>query len=228
MPKGKSWASVKFTLIPPGLLACHCEHTLSCSHPLSFWVLHLPPPPPGFLLSLSFSEAFLISSCFCFPPFFAPASSCLHPRGAVDGTQCRHALGQLHHEPSRTPFCLFSHRRPFSSCPLPSLLSPLFPSFPFHISPLHFLQVFCSRSLLFLSAPVLLLPPRSPSHCPACSCVPALGDPLPIHHYFHGYLAGFSVRSGRLESREVIECLYACREGLDYRDFESLGKGMKV
>jgi hypothetical protein len=51
---------------------------------------------------------------------------------------------------------------------------------------------------------------------------------LPIHHYFHGYLAGFSVRSGRLESREVIECLYACREGLDYRDFESLGKGMKV
>ncbi|XP_040834963.1 calsyntenin-3 [Ochotona curzoniae] len=54
------------------------------------------------------------------------------------------------------------------------------------------------------------------------------GDPLPVHHYFHGYLAGFSVRSGRLESREVIECLYACREGLDYRDFESLGKGMKV
>ncbi|EAW88676.1 calsyntenin 3 [Homo sapiens] len=54
------------------------------------------------------------------------------------------------------------------------------------------------------------------------------GDPLSIHHYFHGYLAGFSVRSGRLESREVIECLYACREGLDYRDFESLGKGMKV
>ncbi|XP_051011278.1 calsyntenin-3 [Acomys russatus] len=54
------------------------------------------------------------------------------------------------------------------------------------------------------------------------------GNPLLIHHYFHGYLAGFSVRSGRLESREVIECLYACREGLDYRDFESLGKGMKV
>lgn len=54
------------------------------------------------------------------------------------------------------------------------------------------------------------------------------GDPLLTHHYFHGYLAGFSVRSGRLESREVIECLYACREGLDYRDFESLGKGMKV
>lgn len=60
------------------------------------------------------------------------------------------------------------------------------------------------------------------------SADPTQGHPLLIHHYFHGYLAGFSVRSGRLESREVIECLYACREGLDYRDFESLGKGMKV
>ncbi|NXM61861.1 CSTN3 protein, partial [Illadopsis cleaveri] len=54
------------------------------------------------------------------------------------------------------------------------------------------------------------------------------GDPLLIHHYFHGYLAGFTVRPGSLESREVIECLYACREGLDYSDFDSLGKGMKV
>lgn len=53
-------------------------------------------------------------------------------------------------------------------------------------------------------------------------------DPWPIHHYFHGHLAGFSVRSGHGEPCEVIECLYACREGLDYRDFESLGKGMKV
>ncbi|XP_074857860.1 calsyntenin-3 [Carettochelys insculpta] len=57
---------------------------------------------------------------------------------------------------------------------------------------------------------------------------PTQGDPLLIHHYFHGYLAGFTVRPGSLESREVIECLYACREGLDYSDFDSLGKGMKV
>ncbi|XP_069890030.1 calsyntenin-3-like [Dipodomys merriami] len=57
---------------------------------------------------------------------------------------------------------------------------------------------------------------------------PAPGDPLPAHHYFHGYLAGFSVRAGHLENRAVIQCLYACREGLDYRDFENLGKGMKV
>lgn len=73
--------------------------------------------------------------------------------------------------------------------------------------------------------PLLLFSPLTTWPAP---CVPALGDTLQIHHYFHGYLAGFSVRSGRLESREVIECLYACREGLDYRDFESLGKGMKV
>ncbi|CAM2097341.1 unnamed protein product [Caretta caretta] len=57
---------------------------------------------------------------------------------------------------------------------------------------------------------------------------PTQGDPLLIHHYFHGYLAGFTMRPGSLESREVIECLYACREGLDYSDFDSLGKGMKV
>nr|XP_033779818.1 calsyntenin-3 isoform X1 [Geotrypetes seraphini] len=54
------------------------------------------------------------------------------------------------------------------------------------------------------------------------------GDSVQIHRYFHGYLAGFTVRPGKLESREVIECLYACREGLDYSDFDSLGKGMKV
>lgn len=72
---------------------------------------------------------------------------------------------------------------------------------------------------LFSSSPCLSHPPRPmfPS-----------GDPLLIHHYFHGYLAGFTVRPGSLESREVIECLYACREGLDYSDFDSLGKGMKV
>lgn len=73
--------------------------------------------------------------------------------------------------------------------------------------------------VLLSSSPCLShpLPPMFPS-----------GDPLSIHHYFHGYLAGFTVRPGSLESREVIECLYACREGLDYSDFDSLGKGMKV
>lgn len=73
--------------------------------------------------------------------------------------------------------------------------------------------------VLLSSSPCLSHPP--PPMFPS-------GDPLSIHHYFHGYLAGFTVRPGSLESREVIECLYACREGLDYSDFDSLGKGMKV
>lgn len=116
-------------------------------------------------------------------------------------------------------------------CLLPPVPHPHFSLTPqlfqFHI----FIFILKPVASSFLSAPpsahLSSAPPFS-SHHLACSCVPALGDPLLIHHYFHGYLAGFSVRSGRLESREVIECLYACREGLDYRDFESLGKGMKV
>ncbi|KAM6468490.1 calsyntenin-3 isoform 2-T2 [Liasis olivaceus] len=72
----------------------------------------------------------------------------------------------------------------------------------------------------------LIHPPRRDSSLMIGACW--AGDSLPIHHYFHGYLAGFTIRPGSLESREVIECLYACREGLDYSDFDSLGKGMKV
>lgn len=129
-------------------------------------------------------------------------------------------------ENSVLPFALWVFSVPLQSPLLSHLSSLLFPYF-------HFLsQAFCK---FFLSPfyqpcpwPHLSSAPLFSSHHLACPCVPALGDPLQIHHYFHGYLAGFSVRSGRLESREVIECLYACREGLDYRDFESLGKGMKV
>ncbi|XP_039194723.1 calsyntenin-3 isoform X2 [Crotalus tigris] len=72
----------------------------------------------------------------------------------------------------------------------------------------------------------LIHPPRRESSLMVGACW--AGDSLPIHHFFHGYLAGFTIRPGSLESREVIECLYACREGLDYSDFDSLGKGMKV
>uniref|UniRef100_UPI00398F5198 calsyntenin-3-like n=1 Tax=Pristiophorus japonicus TaxID=55135 RepID=UPI00398F5198 len=49
-----------------------------------------------------------------------------------------------------------------------------------------------------------------------------------LDRFLQGFLAGFTVRPGSLESREVLECLYACKEGLDFSDFESLGKGMKV
>lgn len=175
----------------------------------------MPPKMPSPAVSSSpwcllFPPLVLLS--FLFPPvleaFLISVASVFHPSSPL------------------VLFCLLSLPSPVSHlASLPSHLS--FPSFSFHLSPLRFLsQAFCSFSSLYLSPfPCSIAPFFS---LPALPCVPALGDPLPIHHYFHGYLAGFSVRSGHLESREVIECLYACREGLDYRDFESLGKGMKV
>ncbi|XP_053549035.1 calsyntenin-3-like [Bombina bombina] len=46
--------------------------------------------------------------------------------------------------------------------------------------------------------------------------------------FLRGYMSGLSLRLGPVDSREVIECLYTCKEGLQYTDFDSLGKGMKV
>ncbi|XP_077383011.1 calsyntenin-3 isoform X1 [Festucalex cinctus] len=45
---------------------------------------------------------------------------------------------------------------------------------------------------------------------------------------YHGLLSGVTVRPGRVEPHSVVECLYACREGLDFGDLETLGSGMKV
>lgn len=115
-------------------------------------------------------------------------------------------------------------------CHLLTSASPIFLlSLFFHVlyTPLSFstsLNIHMSPTLLFLWFLLSSLPCLSPTSPPMFPP----GDPLSIHHYFHGYLAGFTVRPGSLESREVIECLYACREGLDYSDFDSLGKGMKV
>lgn len=36
------------------------------------------------------------------------------------------------------------------------------------------------------------------------------------------------MRPGSVEPHSVVECLYACREGLDFGDLETLGSGMKV
>lgn len=184
----------------------------------SFSSLCLLFPPFGlaFLLSfLSLLDAFLISVASVFHPSSPPVLFCL--------LSLPSPLSALASLPSHlSPSCLPSS---FLLASLPSfLLLCTFLLFIFSLTP----SVF---SLFPLSQPLILVPFLLSFHLlspPVCPCVPALGDPLPIHHYFHGYLAGFSVRSGRLESREVIECLYACREGLDYRDFESLGKGMKV
>uniref|UniRef100_A0A3B4ZAM3 Calsyntenin-3 n=1 Tax=Stegastes partitus TaxID=144197 RepID=A0A3B4ZAM3_9TELE len=44
---------------------------------------------------------------------------------------------------------------------------------------------------------------------------------------YHGLLSGVTVRPGSVEPHSVVECLYACREGLDFGDLETLGSGMK-
>uniref|UniRef100_A0AAQ5ZH29 Calsyntenin-3 n=1 Tax=Amphiprion ocellaris TaxID=80972 RepID=A0AAQ5ZH29_AMPOC len=59
-------------------------------------------------------------------------------------------------------------------------------------------------------------------------------DPALIHDNvryvggYHGLLSGVTVRPGSVEPHSVVECLYACREGLDFGDLETLGSGMKV
>uniref|UniRef100_A0A7N6BAL1 Calsyntenin-3 n=1 Tax=Anabas testudineus TaxID=64144 RepID=A0A7N6BAL1_ANATE len=45
---------------------------------------------------------------------------------------------------------------------------------------------------------------------------------------YHGLLSGVTIRPGSVEPHSVVECLYACREGLDFGDLETLGSGMKV
>ncbi|XP_059803996.1 calsyntenin-2 isoform X1 [Hypanus sabinus] len=45
--------------------------------------------------------------------------------------------------------------------------------------------------------------------------------------FFHGSLAGLSIRPGKIESQKVISCLQTCKEGLDINSLESLGKEIK-
>ncbi|XP_038671395.1 calsyntenin-2 [Scyliorhinus canicula] len=45
--------------------------------------------------------------------------------------------------------------------------------------------------------------------------------------FFHGSLAGLSIRPVKIESRKVISCLQTCKEGLDINSLESLGKEIK-
>eukprot|EP00062_Callorhinchus_milii_P000587 gi/632934736/ref/XP_007886202.1/ PREDICTED: calsyntenin-2 isoform X1 [Callorhinchus milii] len=45
--------------------------------------------------------------------------------------------------------------------------------------------------------------------------------------FFHGSLAGLSIRPGKIESQKVISCLQACKEGLDINSLETLGKEIK-
>lgn len=180
----------------------------------------------GFLLSLP-SEAFYMSALLLFLLSSSSSPSLCFPHLLFTFLLLVCARGWNPEPPHTSEARIQSPPSPPShlSSPLFSLASCI------SIFSFSFSSLLLCLPFSFLSAPSsahLSFVPLFSSHHLPCSCVPALGDPLLIHHYFHGYLAGFSVRSGRLESREVIECLYACREGLDYRDFESLGKGMKV
>lgn len=46
--------------------------------------------------------------------------------------------------------------------------------------------------------------------------------------FFRGNLAGLMIRSGKLENKRVIDCLYTCKEGLDVQLPEEVTSAVKV
>ncbi|CAL8324029.1 unnamed protein product [Merluccius merluccius] len=46
--------------------------------------------------------------------------------------------------------------------------------------------------------------------------------------FFRGNLAGLMIRSGKLENKKVIDCLYTCKEGLDVQLPEEVASSIKV
>lgn len=54
------------------------------------------------------------------------------------------------------------------------------------------------------------------------------GGELRMAQFFRGNLAGLMIRSGKLENKKVIDCLYTCKEGLDLQIADGVGKGVKV
>ncbi|XP_016381515.1 calsyntenin-1 isoform X3 [Sinocyclocheilus rhinocerous] len=46
--------------------------------------------------------------------------------------------------------------------------------------------------------------------------------------YFRGNLTGLMIRSGKLENKKVIDCLYTCKEGLDVQLPEEVASAVKV
>lgn len=49
-----------------------------------------------------------------------------------------------------------------------------------------------------------------------------------MSQFFRGNLAGLMIRSGRLENKKVIDCLYTCKEGLDVQLPEEVANAVKV
>ncbi|XP_033012128.1 calsyntenin-1 isoform X2 [Lacerta agilis] len=54
------------------------------------------------------------------------------------------------------------------------------------------------------------------------------GGELRMAQFFRGNLAGLMIRSGKLENKKVIDCLYTCKEGLDLQTSDGVGKGLKI
>ncbi|XP_026872143.2 calsyntenin-1 isoform X2 [Electrophorus electricus] len=57
---------------------------------------------------------------------------------------------------------------------------------------------------------------------------PFTGGSAHMTQYFQGSLAGLMIRSGKLEDKKVIDCLYTCKEGLDVQLPEEVASAVKV
>uniref|UniRef100_A0A673N197 Calsyntenin-1-like n=1 Tax=Sinocyclocheilus rhinocerous TaxID=307959 RepID=A0A673N197_9TELE len=57
---------------------------------------------------------------------------------------------------------------------------------------------------------------------------PLTGGSARLTQYFRGNLAGLMIRSGKLENKKVIDCLYTCKEGLDVQLPEEVASAVKV
>ncbi|XP_043849061.1 calsyntenin-1 isoform X1 [Dromiciops gliroides] len=63
---------------------------------------------------------------------------------------------------------------------------------------------------------------------PEAVTVTSAGGELHMAQFFRGNLAGLMIRSGKLENKKVIDCLYTCKEGLDLRVTDSRGVKIQV
>ncbi|XP_031700511.1 calsyntenin-1 isoform X1 [Anarrhichthys ocellatus] len=57
---------------------------------------------------------------------------------------------------------------------------------------------------------------------------PTSGGNARMAQFFRGNLAGLMIRSGKLENKKVIDCLYTCKEGLDVQLPEEVASAVKV
>ncbi|XP_012681603.1 calsyntenin-1 isoform X1 [Clupea harengus] len=57
---------------------------------------------------------------------------------------------------------------------------------------------------------------------------PPTGGSAHMAQFFRGNLAGLMIRSGKLDNKKVIDCLYTCKEGLDVQLPEEVATTVKV